>query len=97
MPKKPRHRAIADAAKKIEMIEGLPLVIERKYRRLLRMAEAEWQRRFGGKEASGASRSSQVEPAKGVIKSHDLPKRHSRLKRGLARKGKKRGRRIRPD
>lgn len=95
VPTKSQHREIVDAAKKIELIEGLPRVIERKYRRLFKLAEEKWEREFGGKEPSDAAVSVRVGPRKDVVKKGKLPGRGSHPKRVLARKSKKRARRIR--
>jgi hypothetical protein len=95
VPTKSQRREIVELAKKIELIEGLPRVIERKFRRLLKLAEADWERRFAGREPSDASVSVRADSGRNVIKKSSLPARGSHPKRVLVQKRKKRARRIR--
>ena len=90
-------RAIEAAVTKIELIEGLQAAIDRKYRRLLQAARADWERLFAGNELSNACVSVRVTgeeiqqprtraiPGSGFLKSRKPSATKERTKRSLPR------------
>jgi hypothetical protein len=54
MGKEKGQNTIEAAAAKFEMVEGLERALDLSYRRLVRAARAEWERRFSRKDPSDA-------------------------------------------
>jgi hypothetical protein len=65
--------AIEAAARKIELIEGLQRAIDRKYRRLIEAARADWERLFAGKNPSDACVSFRIHSAETGTDARALP------------------------
>jgi hypothetical protein len=80
---------IKHAAARFEMIEGLDRAIDVAYRRLIRVARNEWERRFAGKDPSDACVSVRVAaleakiravPGSGFLKVRGKPCRQARVR-----------------